>query len=650
MKNMLHHLENLLTSLIAEQVQATFNAVIAEGERINELAEGIDSSSVALQALRTDAEEAGEVLKIALADTLTGLLEQTEMSREGFREWAQTTFDLSDEAADKFTELLTTFRGFASGVVAGGAGVIAFFSTFKTEVVNAIETIKDPIAFLLSFPILLRQELERTGGDFTQAMLNVNKQFQQTIKNVSNLDETFNPLEASLDSAEQATTEWLKKFGFLPEATQEVNMLTDALDNAADSMQNMLGEDLSALEESFSRITDPLSDVNIARELRSKRLDVEEDFADRMTDINEALAEKLLDIRENLNDKLAALDEKLKEDIAATNEDLAEKLTDINEDLADKIDKIRSDADSKTESRTRSHKKKLETIESDHQSKIAEILTKFEMSRLKALIDRDARALFEAQQTRDQDLKSAEETAKEKRETELEEFKEKLEEIKKAEQERLNLEIKAAAKRRAEALKAAQKRLNDLKKRHADEKAEAIKAAREQQQDARQNFERQREDALESYRDRLQDLREWHDEMLQRQKEAAIKRRIQMLKDLEEEGKLTREHLEELQDLIDDFESGEGGDSGGGGRRGDIDLPGSGRGGGGGTRAPLPPIGGGFRTFQPETTQGQSLIPQTQSTPPPTKVTIQPSGDSMFDEAVKAKAWEVTLEAIQESR
>ena len=68
------------------------------------------------------------------------------------------------------------------------------------------------------------------------------------------------------------------------------------------------------------------------------------------------------------------------------------------------------------------HDKKLEDIEEDHQKKIDNILRKFELSRLKALIDRDARALFLAEQRKNEELRKANETADDKTQDEQEKF------------------------------------------------------------------------------------------------------------------------------------------------------------------------------------------------------------------------------------
>jgi hypothetical protein len=210
-------------------------------------------------------------------------------------------------------------------------------------------------------------------------------------------------------------------------------------------------------------------------------------------------------------------------DIART---LSDKMADIDQDLSDKLSDIQEKSAGKREEAEEDYRRSLLDAEEDYQKKLRDIQRKYEASRLKALIDRDARGLFEADQQRKQDIESAEESAEEKRKKELEKLQKKIEDINKKEEEQRQDAIKNAEKRRQDAIQSYDRARRDALQAYERARQDAIIDAERRRRDAREAAAKERQDALLAqsnarrdlqnwYRDKLRDLTRFHQDELQ---------------------------------------------------------------------------------------------------------------------------------------
>ncbi len=117
---------------------------------------------------------------------------------------------------------------------------------------------------------------------------------------------------------------------------------------------------------------------------------------DSITKLSADHAKNILDLKVDFEKSRAKLDAKYQLGIVDDIMKYQEKQTELQIDLAGKKEDIEKESG-----------KKLVDINDNYQKAISNIQERFEKARLKALIDRDARALFEAEQTRDEDLKDA---------------------------------------------------------------------------------------------------------------------------------------------------------------------------------------------------------------------------------------------------
>ena len=182
------------------------------------------------------------------------------------------------------------------------------------------------------------------------------------------------------------------------------------------------------------------------------------------------------------NARIRELTDQLKEDLAEVQRRAAEQIADVQRDfgqrqLDDQIDlerdlaDLRDDASDKQEDASKKHKRKMEDIEEDYQRQVSKIMRKFELSRIKALIDLDARALFEAEQQRDDDLKDAAEARDDKKKDEEEDYKDRIDELKEFEEDRRAEILRAYERRRQDALRDLARRIADIKADEAQRKA-----------------------------------------------------------------------------------------------------------------------------------------------------------------------------------
>jgi hypothetical protein len=630
---------------INEQKMATLNAVMEEGGRILELAEDFDSAALTLQRFKVDAQEAGDVFKSAFGEGVAGAIDGINGGLTTLAAGIADLAGLTDEQAKRFTEMMGTTRGWMTGLIAIVLSIAEGFQAIGVTISETNKTIQRSYAVLGEVAALAWAQMRGDDEGVAAAKERLSTLFEDTLDGMVRIMDEASDITPRLNQV-------FEDMGYgLNGVEEDANSAAESIKDLGQELQDALGADLGAIESKISSMFDPLSNANINRDLAEKRLDIQSDFADKMGKIEGDLAEKISDINRGLQDKLTDLAKERAKKLVEIQDGLNDEMSDINEELAEKLRDIQTDSSESREKAVSSSAKKRESIERDHQNKIADIMSQFEKSRLKALIDRDARALFEAQQTRDSDLKSAKNSAAQKKTDEKKALDERLKEIEVNEKKKTSTEIKEAEKRRMEAKKDAANRLSDLRRSHEEQRREAMADAMRKRQDAMRDAVQARQDAMRHYQEQLLDLRKWHHDRLQEQKKAAIQRQLQMLKDLQQEGKLNEDYLNNLRRMVKDFEAGESVSFG------DLRLPSSLGGGGFDTRG----MGsGGYNGggSTPRTTHNDRRKPTVgvipwgslnQRTPTQVNVELSPSGDNqMLTEILKNVTFDAVAEVFEE--
>jgi len=621
---------------LEERKIAVAQAVAEQGAAIVELAEKVDSTAITFQNLRTDAEEAGHALLSAAATGVGGAIEwftdlvltmgDATSAFYGFSEETQVALrDFREAFAENpFTTFVESVLVGATYVSQAIRGLLREIVEFFSSIVNGSKLAAESIGILF--------DIIQQGGKPSEAQLQrlnqIMQEGQQVMIDGLNPTNLFNEnMENVSDRAKEAAI----NLGLL---TPEMEALTEETKRAADE-QARLSSNFNDLSAGIQAAIEARTGLDA--QYRDRKQDIEEDIRDKVLDINEDLAEKLGDINEDLHKKLVDLGEKYKEDVTSVAQETAEKLQDIDEDLAEKLNDISEDAGDKRDDAVKNRNKGIEDAHEAHQKKLRDIERKYEAARLKALIDRDARALFEAEQNRKQEKEEANEDLQDKIKEEEEKLQEQMEEINEMEEKRRQEAIEAAEKRRQDALEAQQKELDDLKKALAKQKEEAAKNAAEQRRDALESANERRADAQEHYRDALADLDEWYQEQLLRQKEANLQRKINELEHLEEMGELTQAHLDELRGMWNDYNNFVGGASGSGGGGGGGSISGPIQG-GGGTWNGGGSIGGAINQNAGQANQWNMQNMKLQIT----------SNDKTLEEVLRSSTYDYMLETLEE--
>lgn len=627
----------------SERAQAVFNAVMDKAEVIEEMASAIDSVGLSLQTAKNQMEESGGVFKSVWAQAVDIVIDGANNLGTTVGQLAAIIADqlgASPEVIQKLQEAFSSLSNFVkTTLVALDAGLRLTTGSVVWAAANILQALK---TVEIGLVLLQAKAKELMGQDDLAAYFR-----QQAIEIQQSID--FISWDEFTAKVKEANDQFATEIGLMG-GTAESGAA--AVEDAMTRMQKRLSSDLDVISDKIEMSFDPLSDANIARDLAEKRGDIESDFAEKMVDIREQLAEKLAKIDEDLGEKLADIAQDRTDKILQITQDYTEKQLEINEDLAEKLGDISEDARDKEANAREDASQKLEDAEEDHQRKLNDIQRKYELARLSALIDRDARALFEAEQNRKSDLADAEETAQDKKEEILKQLEEQLADIAKAEEKAREEAEKAAERRREDAIKQFERQRREAQQAYEKARQDAIKAAEDQRQDAIKAADRARRDAMDSYRDRLLDLQKWYNDQLLRQKEAQLRRLLQRAEEYEREGKLTQDHINELNRMWQDYESARA--SGNTNFPGVGYNPGSGSGGGGSIGGAVPgsgyPGGGSSDNTIGDAVRDDRDIPVIPGYPNgmgTQRVNINVTNDKTLNQIFKEISYEATMEIIQ---
>ncbi len=255
-------------------------------------------------------------------------------------------------------------------------------------------------------------------------------------------------------------------------------------------------------------------------------------------------AEQVFEINQDLNESLAELFDERVDKALEIEEDFSKTIKDINKDLQEDLDDNEEDYQKKREKEKEKHDKNIENLEERHQNKIDQILRRFELARLKALIDRDARALFEAEERKRQELLEAEKEEAQDKRKEEERHKEELDDLREQEEEKAAELREQARKKREEARQQRQEELDELDEWYADATQREVEAAEDRRNQAKLSAVR-----------RIRDLQENLQETERMEDASNILRKLQELRELGEREGNTKEFIDTMKDLRDELQT-----------------------------------------------------------------------------------------------
>lgn len=276
-------------------------------------------------------------------------------------------------------------------------------------------------------------QMTQSQYDLAHATQEVDNGIQFEIKRLKDLDDAQ---QAVQDGTKQFTEQLAKleetsdKFSLQDagklaiEFAQDIKLPQDQIDKLAVSMgvadqgfvdfKNALdalpasaktsGDAIAKLWEKFIL---PTQERGLSDKLNADLAKIQTDFSNAMSALGTDTARRRLDQDIAYGRK--------KEDIATTE---ARKLEDLQTELAGKGEDL-----------AKAHNNKLADIETQHQRQIDQIMSRYELSRLKALIDLDGRALFEAKAQRDADLANANKDAQNKKDDENKNYDQSLKDL-----------------------------------------------------------------------------------------------------------------------------------------------------------------------------------------------------------------------------
>ena len=304
-----------------------------------------------------------------------------------------------------------------------------------------------------------------------------------------------------------------------------LGVVTDDINNAKSKFPQI---DISSPLESLNGILEGTYDLQ-------KNLQAAWDsYNKEISDINSKRDEDLKDLQDKYYEDLLNAGEEFQEKSAKAQEDYADKLLDIDAKLA--LDEFRTqeDAEEDRERARKANNKKQIEIEEAHQKKMKEIMRKFDLDRLKALIDRDARALYEAERRRDEDLKKEQEAAEKKKNDARDDLGDKLADIDAAEKKKLDRMREDADIERRAALKDYKDKFDDLQKANADELEELEDKFKKRRNKIKQ----------EAFQDKIDAKKEWNDAKNKLIADLKEKEHLELLAQLQ----LSAKRIQQMQD------------------------------------------------------------------------------------------------------
>lgn len=524
----------------AEKQQAVFNEIMRQGSRLVELSEQSgDSYQENLLEMRQSLAETSTVWKDFFA---VGIVDLVNFKNE----W----IPLRDKAVMAIGGIV--------GSLTIAKEILGAFWDYSKIAFGALKTTLNAVKESY-VDLVMAQEGLRTGT------LSISEAWDMASGSVNHFLDAADQLgNGEIEAQLQAVEDRINNADMVgAKKAEEYMNLFNGTDESALAAANSVGIFSDALNAvSWTVGTTMLTQLNAAfSETAELMADRDEKLADAVADSQEKLlalrgkyGDKLKDIEGDLNKKLEDLLEDRNERYVEIAEDLGRKISDINQDLANKISDLQEDFRIRRQDAEQDHNDELLDLQEDYYDKLEDIERKFELSRTKALIDRDARALYEAQLERQNALSEANDDYKDSYQEEVQSFKDKLVELRELEERRIRDANIAAERRRRDANIAADRQRADTLKSYERRREDAINAAKERREDAKEQYEEDLKQLKESLKDKKAEILEWYQDQLEEQRKAAIKRRFEEIKNQIEEEGLTRAHVATLTEIWTDYQ------------------------------------------------------------------------------------------------
>src|SRR3990167_1398428 len=224
----------------------------------------------------------------------------------------------------------------------------------------------------------------------------------------------------------------------------------------------------------------------------------------------EQAAQKTIELWDEVDAKIKDLRDEFEKDVLESERRLADDMEDAatkrDRDLADLEEENNRKRDEAIADANKKRQRDEEDAESAHQRRIQKILDKYNRARLQALLDLDARALFEAELTRDQELKDAELDRRERKEQAEKELKDKIEDIEDNYEEKRREILRQYDRDIEDAKEADRRRKRDLERALDEQVAEQERYRREEMQNIEAFLAERWSTEQADYQQRLTDL------------------------------------------------------------------------------------------------------------------------------------------------
>jgi len=233
----------------------------------------------------------------------------------------------------------------------------------------------------------------------------------------------------------------------------------------------------------------------------------------------EQAAQKTIELWDEVDAKIEDLRDEFAKDVLESERQLSDDMEDAatkrDRDLADLEEENNRKRDEAIADANKKRQRDEEDAESAHQRRIQKILDKYNRARLQALLDLDARALFEAELTRDQELKDAELDRRERKEQAEKELKDKIEDIEDNYEEKRRETLRQYDRDIEDAKEADRRRKRDLQRALDEQIDEQEKYRQEEMRNIEQFLADRWSKEQFDYQERLSELIEYWQGVLQ---------------------------------------------------------------------------------------------------------------------------------------
>ena len=487
----------------AEKRQALANAIIEDGNELLKQTGGVtDDAANAYERFETHITDATNALKQNINEGVAPLIRTLDILLFGFMEINDAIKLHSIEVfqnAKEYEEYRSEMQRVADsqGLVINSSGDLVKVTHSRTGAVEELvqaEYLHSQAEFEMSRLTDDRREAIEQLNDILKYQEERERAVADAIRGL--MDITGKAADLTFEDAAKSVLEFAEAAGVQGKALDKLKLEFGLADASVLKFRDALvaaAKDgvisLDELEEAFSPVK--------MEQAAQRTIELWEEVDQKIRDLRERFRQDVLDSERQLADDMEDAATKRDRDLADLEEENNRKR---HEAIADAGEKRRRDE---------------EDAESAHQRRIQKILDKYNRSRLQALIDLDARALFEAELTRDQELKDAEEDRKERKEQSEKELKDKIKDIEDNYEERRREILQQYDRDIEDAKEADRRRKRDLQRALDEQVAEQEKYRQEEMKNIEQFLaDRWSKEQLD-YQDRLNELIEYWQGVLQ---------------------------------------------------------------------------------------------------------------------------------------